>query len=78
MKITGQTGGRNLRALAGTRQDWQRDAWAYRDMIGEVRFGTEFLGHTVGSAGWLVQQVNSADVAFDGLDVHALPAPADP
>lgn len=68
VKITATSGrrGPGVANLAGLRQDWQTDAWAYRNMIGEVRFGTEFLGHTVASAGWYVAQVNTSDITPDG------------
>lgn len=33
------------KALGKARQKWQRDAWVYRDAIGEVRFGTQFLAN---------------------------------
>jgi hypothetical protein len=36
-----------VRAVAATRQTWQSDAWGYRDMIGELRFGVQFRSRAV-------------------------------
>lgn len=77
VKITSSSSGRNIRALAGSRQGWQSDAWAYRDMIGEVRFGTEFLAHAVASCGWHVAQVNNSDVTDDGDTAEPIPFDSD-
>lgn len=48
----------SIRSLSQSRQTWQNDAWDYRDMIGELRFGTEFLSHAVAKCGWFAAQVN--------------------
>lgn len=47
-----------LRAISGTRQDWQSHAWGYRDAIGELRSGVQFLARAVSQVQFLPAQVN--------------------
>lgn len=47
-----------LRAISGTRQDWQAHAWGYRDAIGELRSGVQFLARAVSQVQFLPAQVN--------------------
>lgn len=47
-----------LRAISGTRQDWQGHAWGYRDAIGELRSGVQFLARAVSQVQFLPAQVN--------------------
>lgn len=47
-----------LRAISGTRQDWQAHAWGYRDAIGELRAGVQFLARAVSQVQFLPAQVN--------------------
>lgn len=46
-----------VRALAQTRQEWQPDAWGYRDKIGELRFAFQFLARAVSRVQYLAAQV---------------------
>lgn len=57
-----------LRAISGTRQDWQAHAWGYRDAIGELRSGVQFLARAVSQVQFLPAQVNpdtDDPIAFD-------------
>lgn len=47
-----------LRAISGTRQDWQAHAWGYRDAIGELRSGVQFLARAVSQVQFMPAQVN--------------------
>jgi hypothetical protein len=47
-----------LRAISGTRQDWQSHAWGYRDAIGELRSGVQFLARAVSQVQFMPAQVN--------------------
>lgn len=47
-----------LRAISGTRQDWQGHAWGYRDAIGELRSGVQFLARAVSQVQFLPAQIN--------------------
>lgn len=47
-----------LRAISGTRQDWQAHAWGYRDAIGELRSGVQFLARAVSQVRFHPAQVN--------------------
>lgn len=46
-----------VRVLASARQDWQGDAWGYRDMIGELRFGLQFRSRAVSRVKYFAAQV---------------------
>jgi len=46
-----------IRVLASARQDWQSDAWGYRDMIGELRFGLQFRSRAVSRVKYFAAQV---------------------
>lgn len=46
-----------VRTLASARQDWQSDAWGYRDMIGELRFGLQFRSRAVSRVKYFAAQV---------------------
>lgn len=46
-----------IRTLASARQDWQSDAWGYRDMIGELRFGLQFRSRAVSRVKYFAAQV---------------------
>ena len=46
-----------IRTLSAARQDWQDDAWGYRDMIGELRFGLQFRSRAVARVKFLAAQV---------------------
>lgn len=53
-----QTGQReSVRALAATRQEWQSDAWGYRDSIGELRLAVQFLARAVARVKFMAAQV---------------------
>jgi hypothetical protein len=46
-----------IRTLSAARQEWQDDAWGYRDMIGELRFGVQFRSRAVARVKFLAAQV---------------------
>lgn len=46
-----------IRALAAVRQEWQSDAWGYRDMIGELRFALQFRSRAVARVKYMAAQV---------------------
>lgn len=61
MRITTPASGTDVgndlvRALAATRQEWQADAWGYRDKIGELRFAFQFLARAVSRVKFLAAQ----------------------
>jgi hypothetical protein len=47
-----------LRALTGQRQQWQGNAWGYRDMIGELRFALRFRANAISRAKFFIAQVD--------------------
>jgi hypothetical protein len=54
-----------VRAIASTRKDWQAHAWGYRDAIGELRGGVQFLARAVSRVLFLPAEVNrEADEAI--------------
>lgn len=46
MRIDSKSGP-TVRALASSRQEWQSDAWGYRDKVPELRFGLQFRSRAV-------------------------------
>lgn len=46
-----------IKAISATRQDWQSDAWGYRDQIGELRFAVQFLARAVSRVKFMPAQV---------------------
>jgi hypothetical protein len=46
MRIDSKSGS-VVRALASSRQEWQSDAWGYRDKVPELRFGLQFRSRAV-------------------------------
>lgn len=46
MRIDSRSGP-TVRALASSRQEWQSDAWGYRDKVPELRFGLQFRSRAV-------------------------------
>lgn len=57
-----------LRLIAGHKQQWQGLAWAYRDMIGELRFALKFRAQAISRVQLYVAQVNP-----DATDDEPLP-----
>lgn len=50
-----------MRAVAGNSQPWQKIAWGYRDMIGELRFALQYRARAISRTQWFVAQVNPDD-----------------
>jgi hypothetical protein len=66
-----------LRAISGTRQDWQSHAWGYRDAIGELRSGVQFLARAVSQVQFMPAQVNPGGddpIPFDSDECTVSPA----
>lgn len=65
-----------VRVLASARQDWQGDAWGYRDMIGELRFGLQFRSRAVSRVKYFVAQVQPEEDEPLPLDGKGVTIPA--
>lgn len=50
-----------LRAVAGQQQAWQKLAWGYRDMIGELRGALQFRARNISRARFYIAQVEDDD-----------------
>lgn len=48
----------SIKHLVGTKQAWQTDAWVYRDLIPELRFGAKFMANAVGRAKFIGAAMN--------------------
>jgi hypothetical protein len=48
----------SIKHLVGTKQAWQTDAWVYRDLIPELRFGAKYMANAVGRAKFIGAAVN--------------------
>lgn len=74
----------SIKHLVGTKQAWQTDAWIYRDLIPELRFGGKFVANAIGRVKFIPAMVNADGddpVPFwkkpEGLDPALAQAAAD-
>ncbi len=58
-----------MRAVAGNSQPWQKIAWGYRDMIGELRFALQYRARAISRTQWFVAQVNPDDTDDEPIPV---------
>jgi hypothetical protein len=58
VRIQPSTSPDQLRALAATRSGWQSQAWAYRDLIPELRGALKFRANNISRVKFYVAQVN--------------------
>lgn len=56
-----KTTAEKLRALTGERKEWQRQAWGYRDLIGELRGALQFRARNIMRARFFVAEVLDDD-----------------
>jgi hypothetical protein len=47
----------NLRAIATLKQPWQRLAWNYRDMIGELRFALQYRARAISRMSFYIAEI---------------------
>lgn len=57
VRITRQNA-ETIRRFVSGRQEWQQHAWAYRDLIGELREGLQYQCRAVGRVAFMPAQVN--------------------
>lgn len=58
IKIDRTLGTEVLRSMANNRQEWQALAWGYRDLIGELRFATQFRARALARMGVFAAQTD--------------------
>jgi hypothetical protein len=67
LRIDGTADRNMLRALGAVKQPWQRLAWNYRDLIGELRFALQFRARAISRMRFFVAEIQ------DGTEDEPLP-----
>lgn len=67
MRVEPSDGRANLRALAALKEPWQRLAWNYRDMIGELRFALQYRARAISRMRFYIAELQ------EGTDDEPIP-----